>query len=203
MLDVIASSSLGRYDERMKKRAIIVHGWGGNPEYVWYPWLKAELEARDFAVSVPAMPETEEPKVQTLTSVVGTPDHHTYLVGHSMGCQTILRYLATLPEDAQIGGVVLVAGFYTLVPLEPEQARIAEPWLTTPIDAVAVKEHTKRTVAIFSNNDPWVPIENEQLLKEQLGAETIILHNRGHFSGADRAVELPEALTALLDIAKK
>jgi len=28
------------------KRVFIIHGWGGNPEEGWLPWLKKELEAK-------------------------------------------------------------------------------------------------------------------------------------------------------------
>ncbi|OHA63893.1 MAG: hypothetical protein A2940_00990 [Candidatus Wildermuthbacteria bacterium RIFCSPLOWO2_01_FULL_48_29] len=69
------------------KRAIIVHCWGGNPEYCWYPQTKKELEEQGFEVMVPAMPDTEHPKqsawVPVLREVVGTPTEETYLIGHS------------------------------------------------------------------------------------------------------------------------
>ncbi len=57
-------------------------------------------------VQVPAMPNTAEPKIETwvpfLEKLVGKPDKDTYLVGHSIGCQTILRYLDGLKEGEQV-----------------------------------------------------------------------------------------------------
>lgn len=57
------------------KRAIIVHCWGGYPEYCWYPNAKAELEKAGFNVQVPAMPNTDNPKLSEwlpkLQEVVG------------------------------------------------------------------------------------------------------------------------------------
>ena len=32
----------------------MVHGWDGNPNNHWFPWLKKELEKRGFEVHVPA-----------------------------------------------------------------------------------------------------------------------------------------------------
>jgi|GEM_PF-5523511 len=97
------------------KRAVIVHGYKGKPETNWKPWLKAELEANGYAVTVPAMPEAEQPIARAwhdkLTETVGQPDADVYLIGHSLGCITILRYLESLPENQKVGGVVLVAGF--------------------------------------------------------------------------------------------
>ena len=95
------------------KRAIIAHGWDGYPEEGWFPWLKSELEARGFEVLVPQLPEANSPSiynwVPALAEAVGTPDENTYFVGHSMGCQTIARYLETLPEGAKVGGAVFGA----------------------------------------------------------------------------------------------
>src|SRR3990167_9204966 len=77
------------------KRAIIVHCWEGYPEYCWYPWLKNELEKRDFRVSVPAFPDTDNPKqdqwVDFLKKEAGSPDKNLYLVGHSIGSAAIRR----------------------------------------------------------------------------------------------------------------
>ena len=45
------------------KRAVIVHCWDGYPEYCWYPYVKKELEAKGFEVTVPAFPETDKPNL--------------------------------------------------------------------------------------------------------------------------------------------
>src|SRR3989344_3577618 len=79
------------------KRVFIVHGWDFNPEVNWYPWLKKELEKKGFKVIVPEMPNTSEPKINAwvsyLKKVVGKLDEETYFIGHSIGCQTIMRFL--------------------------------------------------------------------------------------------------------------
>ena len=111
------------------KRAVIVHGWGGSPEEGWFPWLRKELEARDFEVTVPQLPEAETPRigkwVPTLAVAVGAVDENTYLVGHSMGCQTIARYLEGLDESIHVGGAVYVAGFFDSLTLgEDEEEKV-------------------------------------------------------------------------------
>lgn len=89
----------------MKKRVIIVHGWDGYPEEGWFPWLKQQLKARGFEVIVPQLPNADEPHIErwvpALSEAVGTPDEQMYFVGHSMGCQAIVRYLAALPADTR------------------------------------------------------------------------------------------------------
>lgn len=189
------------------KRVFIVHGWEGNPQEGWFPWLKRELEKRGVQVTVPPMPNAAEPRIETwishLSKVVGEPDEETYFIGHSIGVQTILRYLETI--DKKIGGVVAVAGFYTLNPdsiSDEEDKAIAKPWLERPINNDRVKGNTNNITAIFSDNDPDVGIENESMFKERLGAKTIVLHAKGHFSGSENVPELPTVLNELLEMMK-
>lgn len=183
----------------MKKRAFIIHGWEGHPEEGWFPWLKKQLEQLSFEVKVPSMPSPEEPKIKEWTSFlseqVGSPDENTFLVGHSMGCQAILRYLENLPSDIKIGGIFLVAGFINLVNLEsPEEEKIAKPWLTKPIGWKKIRLHTDNIVAIFSDNDTWVPLSDSKIFKDRLGAKIIIERKKGHFSGDDKVNTLPNLL---------
>src|SRR6185369_17783823 len=96
---------------RTMKRGFIAHCWSGDPDYCWYPDAKRELEQLGFRVEVPALPDTDAPALKNwlpkLQEVVGKADEETYLIGHSAGCITILRYLESLPEGEKVGGVVL------------------------------------------------------------------------------------------------
>jgi len=189
----------------MPKRVFIIHGWDGYPEEGWFPWLKSELEKRGFVVQVPAMPNPEEPKIETwipfLSQLVGRPDENTFFVGHSIGCQTIIRYLQTLPEGAKIGGAVFVAGWYDLRNLKTgEEKRIAGPWVNEPRDDKKIREAINHAIAIFSDNDPFVMPENQESWKDKVEAKIIVEHNAGHFREEDGFRELPVALEAILEI---
>lgn len=187
----------------MTNRVFIVHGWDGYPEEGWFPWLKKELEAKGCRVEVPAMPEPAAPKIEAwvshLAKVAGEVDENTFFVGHSIGCQTILRYLESLPEHKKIGGAIFVAGWFTLMdPKTNEEKEIAKPWLETPIDFIKIKHHTVNFFAIFSDNDEFVPLSDKGLFEQKLGAKTAIEHNKGHFSGSDGIKELPIVLEKIL-----
>ena len=190
----------------MAKRVFIVHRWYGSPDADWYPWLKKELENEGFKVSVPLMPNPDAPEIQswveTLRKAVGRPDTDTYLIGHSVGCQTILRYLESWPTNAKIGGAVFIAGWLTLtsqaMPSKTEET-IARPWIETPIDAKRVQQHAAKSTAIFSDNDPYVPLDENAKAFKHFGAKVIIEHNQGHYD--ENTLELPSALHALLEIA--
>lgn len=186
------------------KRCFIVHGWGGYPEEGWLPWLNKELTKKGFKVENPAMPNSETPEIHAwvahLANRVGTPDKNTFLVGHSIGCQTIIRYLQTI--NKRVGGAVLVAPWFTLKNLEKEEKPVAKPWFETPIDFEQVKKVSPDLVTIFSTNDPVVPLSNVPLFEKRLGAKVIMEKDKEHFSGSEGINTLPSALKAVLELAR-
>ncbi|MDP1694340.1 MAG: alpha/beta hydrolase [Candidatus Woesearchaeota archaeon] len=169
------------------KKVILVHRWDGNPSADWYPWLKEEVEKKNIHVFIPEMPEPSKPKIEKWVSFlkkeIKDVDEETFFVGHSIGCQTIMRYIETLEEKTKIGGVLFVAGFFLATKLETEEEReIAKPWLERPIDTTKVKKKVKQIKAIFSDNDPFVPVSNAKQFQEKLGAKTLIEKKQGHFN---------------------
>lgn len=193
----------------MTKRVFIVHGWEATPESDWFPWLKSELEKRRFEAIVPEMPDTVHPRigswVSTLSNTVGKPDDETILVGHSIGGQTVLRYLSTIEGDRKVRGTVIVASWTTLrsAALGDKESRdVANPWLTTPIDWDKAKEHSKQFTAIFSDNDPYVDLDVNEEFKSKLGAKIIVEHGKGHMNTEAGITELPSVLEEIILMAK-
>lgn len=192
----------------IEKRVFIIHGWDGYPEEGIFPWLKKELQNKGFTVFNPSMPEPLNPQIDLWVSFlkqqIGVPDKNTILFGHSIGAQTILRYLGSLKENESIGGAVFLAGWTHLTDEAyetDEDADIANPWLETPLNWNKIKSHSDGFVAIFSDNDPLVPISDAKIFENELGAEIIIERRKEHFSGSSGIKELPSALEAVLRIA--
>jgi len=182
------------------KRVILVHGWEGSLESNWFPWLKGELESWGLEVIIPEMPDTDEPKigpwVSKLREVVGEIDEDTFLIGHSIGCQAIMRYLESLKGDEMFGGIVFVAGFFNLPYLKTQEEKdIAKPWLEIPIDTERVKKHSDVFMAIFSDDDPDIPLSDKDLFEDRLGAKIIVESGKGHFTEN----EYPEILDNILE----
>lgn len=151
------------------------------------------------------MPHTDWPTIQSWTShikeLVRHCDGYTYFVGHSIGCQAILRYLQSLVLPTRAGGAVFVAGFEhmkfseTDYPLEYEQLK---EWIEEPIHWEAIRGKSKNFTAIFSDNDGAVPLDNVKVFDEKLEAQTIVLHNKGHFTAEDGVIAFPEVLEEIL-----
>ncbi|MBI5732754.1 alpha/beta hydrolase [Candidatus Jorgensenbacteria bacterium] len=187
------------------RKAVIIHCWDGYPTYCWYPKVKSELEAFDFTVEVPAMPETNSPALSrwlpTLTEAVGSPNENLYLVGHSVGCITIIRYLESLKDDQNVGGVVFVAGF-----TDDLGYKELSNFFETSINFPKIKTRSKSFVAIHSDNDPYVSLKHGEIFKTELGAELIIKHAMQHFSGPrddeKSCTSLPDVTEAILRMSK-
>src|SRR5689334_6878541 len=97
-------------------RLLIVPRWAGTPANDFYPWLRAQLAAAhpQLFASVEAldMPEPGTPVVETWVDAIvrrigtdATQVSRTVLLGHSVGCQAVLRAAAALPEGLHVHGV--------------------------------------------------------------------------------------------------
>ena len=190
------------------KRIFIVHGWGGSPQEEIHKWLKKELSKnKEVKVFSPQMPDTDNPEIDSwvnyLSKQVGTCDENTFFFGHSIGCQTIMRYFETLKVGQKAGGAVFLSGWFDLDNMETvEEKRIAKPWIKTPIDFKKVKEVCKKIEVIISDDEPYGYVkENSEKFKKELNANVIIEHGKGHYTESEGIFSIETALNSLLKIA--
>jgi len=186
------------------KRIFIVHGWGGRPDKGWMNWLNTKLTEKGFEVHAERMPNPNFPKIKPwieyLSSIVKKPDKDTYFIGHSIGCQTIIRYLETLNEKDKIGGVVFVAGWFNLKNLETdEEKKVSLPWLEAPINFEKVKSMINKSVVVLSSDDKWVPVSDGEIFREKLGSKVIIEDKMGHYIEKETK-EIPVVLKEILNL---
>lgn len=181
------------------KKVYLIHGWGGSSRGGWFDWLQEELEEGRVKVTAFDMPNTDSPKIDKwvgfLNQNVKEIDEDTYFVGHSVGCQAIMRFLEKLPENIKIKGCAFVAGWFNLkeeASEDEEDREIAKPWIETPIDFEKVRNHCNNFLAIFSDNDPYVPLFDKEIFKEKLNAEIIIKNNQEHFNETPKIPKILE-----------
>lgn len=178
----------------------IVHCWDGTKDDGWYPWLDKKISNDDNEVIRFNMSNTANPKidewVSELDKQVDQLDEHTYFVGHSIGCQTIMRYLEK-QNAKKIGGILFVAPWLDLLPeavSDEESYNTAQPWLNTPINFEKIKQITTNINCLFSSDDYFVSLEQEKEFKDKLNANTCVVKNKGHISQDDDVFELQEIL---------
>ena len=167
--------------------------FGGSPNEPWFIWLKEALELHGFIVVVPKLSNTFKPKIydwiKSINNAVLELNEDTYFVGHSLGCLAIARF---------------VAGFIKrLLEIQNKDIDVVKEWIESPLDLAQVKTHFKKSVAIFSDNDPYVALEENVEFKNKIDSQIIIEHNKGHFTLEDGVTNLPVVLDAILMLVNK
>lgn len=176
----------------MKKRVFIIHGWKSSPNDCFIPWLKKELTEAGYDVFTPLMPSPYDPKIEEwlsfLKKEIGEPDEKTFLIGHSLGAFVSLKYAEEISKEGKKIGGILTIGSRVHKDGRPH------------IEDILVKKGALKIAAIFSDNDYYVPLREEVYFRESLGAKTLILPGRGHFSRLENTNSLPEALPLFSEI---
>ena len=180
----------------MTKKVYIIHGWGFDSNMPWIKWLETELGKKtNVEVHALDMPNTEHPKIEEwvnyLKENVKDINDETYFVGHSIGCQTIMRFLEKIPKNEHIRGCVFVAPWFDLINIGDEELEIAHPWINNKINFERVEQHTGNILAIFSDNDRHVSDREVGKFRE-LGVKIIIKKGMGHFEDAEKIPEILE-----------
>ncbi|KXV62641.1 hypothetical protein AD949_10865 [Acetobacter orleanensis] len=178
------------------RQYVIVHGYRATPEAHWFPWLKAQLEQTGAKVHVPALPSSQAPDPQiwaeTLNTVLPHLTPQTVLIGHSLGCITLLRHLLSRPVGETLGGYVLISGF--------DQPLEALPHLNgftdCPLDYDALRRLSAFRASVFSDNDLVVAPQCSRSLAASLQTTTLEVPGGGHFLGREGFEQFP----ALLDL---
>jgi uncharacterized protein len=192
----------------MTKRVFIIHGWDFNPGMNWYGSVKENLEQHGFEVIVPSMPDSHHPSitewVDYLQKIVGEVDSDTYFIAHSIGCRTVMKFLESEVADGDsCGGVIFVGGWFTLSPAatpDSEYKSIAKPWLDMNLNFSRIKNKAAKFVAFFSDNDPYVPMNNITLFQDNLDAEVILESGMGHFDEESGVQELDVVASKIIEI---
>ena len=89
-------------------------GTGATSKDNWFPWLKKELEKRNWKVWVPDLPRSDKPSMGRYNRHIFSNkdwkfDSDTVIVGHSSGAVAILGVLQKLPENVVINKCIFAA----------------------------------------------------------------------------------------------
>jgi len=173
------------------QRVSIVHGYGASPDDHWFPWLRDLLTAHGVDVTVVPLPEPLAPSAADWQEAVGAAlrhvDERTWIVAHSLGTITVLRYLAALPQPWTLGGVVLVSGFTGQLDGHPA----LDAFLADDVDLTAVTPNILRRHVIHSDDDSIVPPAASADLAVRLQAQVHVVDGAGHFLASEGSTTLP------------
>lgn len=171
------------------KNIIILHGWGESPNLYWFPYIKRHMEELGWSVSIPELPDTDNPQLLPWLerALQEQYDKDTVLIGHSMGCPLILSILERI--QVPIAQAYLVAGFYA--PLPTDQG--SNPMLQAAYDWTRIRHSCGEFFFINSDNDPW-SCDDRQARRtfERLKGILIVPHGEGHMGSLTYSQPYPE-----------
>ncbi len=162
------------------RNAVILHGAGETPKSFWLPYAKRELEKRGFAVSIPQLPDANQPDIAKWlpTALKEKYGSNTVIIAHSAGCPLLLSVLENVKPT--IRKAILVAGYSTPLP------KGANKILQEKYDWKKIRAHAKEFVFINSDNDPWGCDDRQgRQMLNRLGGTLIIPHGEAHM-GSDK-----------------
>lgn len=181
---------------KSKHNIIMIHGYEGNSENHWFPYIQTEMEKHGVDVFTPEMPKehTVEAWLETLKEISEKVNEHTILIGHSLGCPAILHLLAMLSKP--VFSTVLVAGFAQSFDDDSKEAQECFafvkdlPW--------KVIRKNSGVIQIFnSTNDPEIPTDVAIHLSTMLQTSVTFIENAGHFCADDGFETFPKLLDYL------
>ncbi len=174
------------------KHIYLVHGYQAYPEKHWFPWLRDTLARENVEVHLLSMPNAGHPDKNEWIDFLEENIHHfgadTLLIGHSLGCITILLFLQKVAKA--FDGIILVAGFMEKLPEMPE----LDGFLEDEIDCSIIKKLASKRIVFGSPEDYIVPFRYTHTLAKNLDAQLISLHDKGHFMQDDGLLDFPQLL---------
>jgi hypothetical protein len=177
----------------------LFHCWGASGKSCWSGWLREQLissgMASETTALIPDFPNSENPKLKewlvTARNLVPEFDlkDDWVLIGHSLGCPTILRLLETFGKSEKVACIILVASF-------AKDLGIGEikNFVDKDFDWEKIKKKAGKIIIINSDNDPYIKLDEARRMEKLLGAELIVEHNAGHINEGAGFDEYPHLL---------
>ncbi len=173
---------------------VLLHGFNGSSEGIFFPWLKQELNKRTVKVVCPNLPNANHPtEDEQVAYVLKTCEFNsrTILFGHSLGAVVALKVLEKL--NTKIAGVVLAGGFTN--PNFKDNSRPFAKTFNWQFDFNKIKSNVDFVKILSDPTDYAIPTEQGKNLQMNLaGALLEIPGEKPHYTSE---VE-PNILNALL-----
>jgi len=180
----------------VKKRVLILHGWGGSDFPHWQSWLAGEI-AKDYGCvsflkfSDPDFPDKNRWK-EELTKELNefNPD---IVICHSVA-NILWFHICNETKPKELENLFLVAP-----PSLTCDIKEIESFYPCKIPA---NLYAKESLLITSTNDPYITQEEVQELQKRLNIPIEVLENAGHINASSNYGEWPWILQKIKNLSK-
>ena len=170
---------------------VIIHGSYGHPFENWEPWLFNVLTSEGKQVLAPQFPcidQNYENWKRVLDAYKPCIGEKTSFIGHSLGPAFIVDYL--IDEKIKINNLYLAAPFYGFIGIENFDTVNQSFFKHSDISKAG--EFFNKAICLYSDNDPYVPIEMSKEISKLLNAKQVIIPNKGHLNAGAGMIEFKE-----------
>lgn len=169
---------------------LLLHGKGETSKSGFLPWLKSQLESKNYIVNVPDMPNPEAPVDTEQTKYVLEKCHineNTVVVGHSFGGIVALRLLE---QGQKLKKLMLLATPATDHFLDGIERPTVSDALKKGFDYNKIKVNCPEFVLLYDETDYVVPTSDALLFAENLGAKPKYVKAVGHHFSSEQEPEI-------------
>lgn len=178
------------------KNYIILHGSFGSKDGNWFPWLKKELEKKNYKVEVPQMPvgignqnyENWSKELDRLSI-----NENTTIIAHSIAPVFVCKYL--INNKLKVEKLIFVCGFNNYLGIDSDFDAVNEPMFIDNLEDI--KKYCDNIVCFYSDNDPYVKFDVEKLFADTITSEQFIIKNGGHINAESGYTKFEELLKCI------
>lgn len=164
----------------MSENIYLIHGYQSSPHANWFDWLSNQLALEhNLVLNVLTLPHPNSPnpiewdytcdvKISKIDNLI--------LIGHSLGCMQILRFLQQHPHLHNVQ-VILVAGFNEKIKMLPE----LDSFTDYQLNFERIRTQIKKVIVIAAKDDNIINFNYTANLASHLKAQFILLSTGKHF----------------------
>lgn len=182
------------------KKAILLHGWGGNSENNWFPWAREELQNKWFEVFSPNLTNSKFPvlseQLDDISEIIKNFQVGDIIIWHSLGCQLAVQVI----HKYQISGIKAI---FVWPSYPGTTAEIGKEWAWDSYDNLVTYNDVElefqdlwnEYIICLSETDEYINLENAEAYYCWLeDVEFLEFKDKWHFNNAAQVFELPEIL---------
>ena len=175
---------------------VIIHGSFGSPFENWSPWLFNKLVELGNTVLAPQFPTINQKYdnwEEVLSSYSKFIDENTSIIAHSLGPAFVIDYLVR--NRKHIKNLYFVAPFYGLINIEEFDEVNQSFFMLKKLDVAG--EYFNKSICLYSDNDPYVPIEMSKGFSADIHAFEHIIPGGKHLNASAGYTTFPELLNVI------
>ena len=172
---------------------IIIHGSFGSKDGNWFPWLKKQLEDKNYKVDVPQMPvgvgnQNYDNWSKELSKL--EMNENTIIIAHSIAPIFVSKYL--INNKIKVKKLIFVCGFNNYLGIDPDFDVVNEPMFLDNLENI--KQYCDDIVCYYSDNDPYVKYDVEKSFADTVSNKQYVIANGGHINAESGYTEFDKIL---------